>query len=111
MIFLLLFCISSFLQLCSHLTHPHDRHDGLVLERRSVEVQVDGEELGVLHERGAVAVEGGEAGHEPAQLEDDVLHVLVVQQLHLDEDVGAQLGEASARVSATAENQSEKNMA
>ena len=53
-------------------------------------------------------MEGGEAGHEPAQLEDDVLHVLVVQQLHLDEDVGAQLGEASARVSATAENQSEK---
>ena len=56
-------------------------------------------------------MEGGEAGHEPAQLEDDVLHVLVVQQLHLDEDVGAQLGEASARVSATAQNQSEKNMA
>ena len=62
-------------------------------------------------------MEGGEALHEPAQLEDDVLrdvagnsnidvidfrseegpcrhlHVLVVEQLQLDHDVGSQLGE------------------
>ena len=45
----------------------------LVLKARPREVHFDGEESGVLHEGGALEVKSGEAGHETAKLEDDVL--------------------------------------
>ena len=48
-------------------------HGGLVLEGVPREVHLDGEEFGVLHERRAFRVEGGETLHEPAQLKHDVL--------------------------------------
>ena len=87
-------------------THPYNRHGGLVLERRPVEIQVDGEQLGVLHQLLALAVERGESVHEPPELEDNVLDVLVVQELQFDEDVGAEFGEAGAGVGAAPEDES-----
>ena len=52
-----------------------------------------------------IRVELGEVGHQPLQLVDDVLHVLVVQQLQLDQHVGAASCEPLPRLSSTPQHQ------
>ncbi len=53
-------------------------------------------------------MEGGESGHEPPQLEHDVLYVLVVQQFQLHQDIGSQFGEALPGVRATSEDETKE---
>ena len=58
-----------------------------------VEVDFDGEELGVsCHDLLALAVKQAESGHQTLQLVDDVLDVLGIQQLQLGQDVGPEAG-------------------
>ncbi len=87
------------------LNYLDNRHCRLVLECGAAEIDFYGEELGVLHELVALEVERGEVCHESAQLEDDVLHVFVVEELQLGQHVGAQACKSVPSIGATAKDE------